>query len=166
VYFPRLVVPLAGLTSSLIKMLIQFALFVVVYIYYFAKGVPLHVDWSILLLPYLIFLLAFHAMSWGLVVSSMTTKYRDLTFLIGFGLQLFMYATPIIYPMSAAPAEYRDILSWNPLTPIFESFKYSCMGCGSFEWGGLLYSTFFMIITLFCSVVIFSRVERSFMDTI
>ena len=166
VYFPRLVVPLAGLTSNLIKMCIQFVLFIAVYIYFYTKGVPLRVDWSILLLPYLIFLLAFHAMSWGLVISALTTKYRDLTFLISFGLQLFMYATPIIYPLSAAPAKYRDILSWNPLTPIFESFKYSCMGCGSLEWGGLLYSTVFMIITLFCSVLIFSRVERNFMDTI
>ena len=112
VYFPRLVVPLSGITSNLI------------------------------------------------------TKYRDLTQLVTFGLQLFMYATPVIYPLNAAPEKYRDIIALNPLTPIFETFKYSCMGCGSLDWGGLAYSTLFMLSTLFCAVVIFSRVERNFMDTV
>ena len=93
-------------------------------------------------------------------------KYRDLTQLVTFGLQLFMYATPVIYPLNAAPEKYRDIIALNPLTPIFETFKYSCMGCGSLDWGGLAYSTLFMLSTLFCSVVIFSRVERNFMDTV
>ena len=111
-------------------------------------------------------LIAFHAMSWGLIVSALTTKYRDLTQLVTFGLQLFMYATPVIYPLNAAPEKYRDIIALNPLTPIFETFKYSCMGCGSLDWGGLAYSTLFMLSTLFCSVVIFSRVERNFMDTV
>ena len=104
--------------------------------------------------------------SWGLIISALTTKYRDLTQLVTFGIQLFMYATPVIYPLSAAPEKYRDLISLNPLTPIFEAFKYSCMGCGSLDWGGLLYSTVFMCITLFLSVVIFSRVERNFMDTV
>ena len=121
---------------------------------------------ALLLFPFLIFLIAFHAMSWGLIVSALTTKYRDLTQLVAFGLQLFMYATPVIYPLSAAPEKYRDIIALNPLTPIFEAFKYSCMGCGSLDWGGLLYSTIFMLVTLFCAVVIFSRVERNFMDTV
>lgn len=166
VYFPRLVVPLAGMTSNLIKMLIQLGLFVVVYIYFYFSGAPLSISWSVILVPYLIALLAFHAMSWGLIISSMTTKYRDLVFLVNFGLQLFMYATPIIYPLSAAPVNYQFILKLNPLTPIFESFKYSCMGCGSLDWLGLAYSTLFMLATLFLSVVVFSRVERNFMDTI
>lgn len=166
VYFPRLVVPLAGLTSNLIKMLIQLGLFIVVYIYYLSTGVDLHVNWTIILFPFLVFLIAFHSLSWGLIISSMTTKYRDLKFLVGFGIQLFMYATPIIYPLSAAPDKYRAILELNPLTPIFEAFKYSCLGCGSLDWGGLLYSTIFMLVTLSISVVIFSRVERNFMDTV
>ena len=100
------------------------------------------------------------------IVRALTTKYRDLTQLVTFGLQLFMYATPVIYPLNAAPEKYRDIIALNPLTPIFETFKYSCMGCGSLDWGGLAYSTLFMLSTLFCSVVIFSRVERNFMDTV
>lgn len=166
VYFPRLVVPLAGITSNLIKFGIQLLLFIAMYIYYYAVGANLSINWTLLLFPFLIFLIAFHAMSWGLIISAMTTKYRDLTQLVTFGMQLFMYATPVIYPLSAAPEQYKHIIALNPLTPIFEAFKYSCMGCGSLDWGGLLYSTVFMLITLFFAVVIFSRTERNFMDTV
>lgn len=166
VYFPRLVVPLSGITSNLIKFGIQLLLFIGMYIYFYIQGAPLTINWAILLLPFLVFLIAFHAMSWGLIISALTTKYRDLTQLVTFGIQLFMYATPVIYPLSAAPEKYRDLIALNPLTPIFETFKYGCMGCGALDWGGLLYSTIFMIVTLFISVVIFSRVERNFMDTV
>lgn len=166
VYFPRLVVPLSGITSNLIKFGIQLLLFVSMYLFYWFRGAPLQVNWTLILFPFLIFLIAFHAMSWGLIISALTTKYRDLTQLVTFGIQLFMYATPVIYPLSAAPEKYRDLILLNPLTPIFEAFKYSCMGCGSLDWGGLLYSTMFMCVTLFLSVIIFSRVERNFMDTV
>mgnify|MGYP003312553870 FL=1 len=169
VYFPRLVVPLSAVTSNLIKMLIQLLIFVIVYIYYkfFTEaGQILEINASLLLFPGLIILLALHSMSWGLIVSSLTTKYRDLTFLVQFGIQLFMYATPVIYPLSAAPEKYRDIIALNPLTPIFEAFKYSTLSCGSLDWGGLLYSTVFMFVTLILSVIIFSRTERNFMDTV
>lgn len=166
VYFPRLVVPLAGVTSNLIKMLIQLLLFVIMYVGYLIAGTPLHVNATVLLFPFLVFLLAFHAMSWGLIISSLTTKYHDLTQLVGFGMQLFMYATPIIYPLSISTGKLRTLLEINPLTPIFEAFKYSTLSCGSLSWGGLLYSTLFMLATLFLSVIIFSRVERNFMDTV
>lgn len=166
VYFPRLVVPLSGITSNLIKFGIQLLLFMGMYIYFYIQGASLMINWAILLMPVLIFMIAFHAMSWGLIVSALTTKYRDLTQLVAFGIQLFMYATPVIYPLSAAPEKYRDLIALNPLTPIFEAFKYGCMGCGTLDWGGLLYSTVFMIVTLFISIVIFSRVERNFMDTV
>lgn len=169
VYFPRLVVPLSGATSNLLKMFIQLLLFIVIYIYYrfFTEGGQLlTINFSLLLSPFFILLLALHAMSWGLIISSWTTKYRDLKFLIQFGIQLFMYATPVIYPLSVSPEKYRDIIALNPLTPIFEAFRYSCLGCGSLDWGGLLYSTLFMLVTLFLSVVIFSRTERDFMDTV
>lgn len=167
VYFPRLVVPLSGITSNLIKMLIQLCIFVAIYIYY-ALFTPFEasLNLSLLLFPLLVFLTAMLGMSWGLIVSSLTTKYRDLKFLVQFGIQLFMYATPVIYPLSAAPGKYRDIIALNPLTSIFEAFKYSCLGCGSLDWGGLLYSTLFMFLTLFLSVIIFSRTERTFMDTV
>lgn len=169
VYFPRLVVPLSGATSNLLKMLIQLVMFIVVYVYYkffTPAGELLTVNCSLLLFPFLILLLAFHSISWGLLFTSLSTKYRDLKFLIQFGIQLFMYATPVIYPLSAAPEKYRDIIALNPLTPIFEAFKYSTLSCGSLDWVGLLYSTIFMLVTLFLSVVIFSRTERNFMDTV
>ena len=166
VYFPRLVVPLAGLTSNLVKMMIQLLLFIIVYIGYRIAGVVLPLNWTLLLFPFLVLLLAFHALSWGLIISSITSKYRDLKFLVSFGLQLFMYATPVIYPLSVASGRMRTALELNPLTPIFEAFKYSCLGCGSLSWGGLLYSTVFMAVTLFFSVLVFNRVERNFMDTV
>ena len=166
VYFPRLVVPLAGLTSNLIKMGIQLGLFILVYIGYLIAGTPLQVNAALLLFPFCLLLLAGHALSWGLIVSSVTSKYRDLKFLVSFGIQLFMYATPIIYPMSAATGRIGKILWLNPLSPIFEAFKYGCLGCGSLSWGGLLYSTLFMLVTLFLAVIVFNSVERNFMDTV
>ena len=168
VYFPRLIVPLSGVTSGLLKMLIQLCIFIVIYLYYVLTlpAGTLQINASLLLFPVLIFMLAMHGMSWGLIISSMTTKYRDMKFLVQFGIQLFMYATPVIYPLSAAPEKYRDIIALNPLTPIFEAFKYGCLGCGSFDWSALLYSSLFMLVTLFLAVIIFSRTERNFMDTV
>ena len=166
VYFPRLVVPLAGLTSNLLKLLIQLVLFILVYIGYRIAGVQLPIRPALLLFPLLVLLLAFHALSWGLIISSVTSKYRDLKFLVAFGLQLFMYATPIIYPLSAATGRIRTALELNPLTPIFEAFKYGCLGCGTLSWGGLLYSTVFMLVMLFIALIVFNRVERNFMDTV
>lgn len=166
VYFPRLVVPLSGITSNLIKFGIQLILFIAIYLYYYIQGVNLTINWSIILFPVLILMIALHAMSWGLIISALTTKYRDLTQLVAFGIQLFMYATPVIYPLSAAPEKYRIFISLNPLTPIFEAFKYSCMGSGSLNWIGLGYSFIVLLITLFLSIIIFNRVERNFMDTV
>lgn len=168
IYFPRLVVPLSNATSNLLKMFIQLLLFGCIYIYYYftLPSGTLSINLSILLFPFLVILLAFHSISWGLIFTSLSTKYRDLKFLIQFGIQLFMYATPVIYPLSAAPENYRDIISLNPLTPIFEAFKFSTLSCGSLDWGGLLYSTIFMIVTLFFSIIIFSRTEKTFMDTV
>ena len=168
VYFPRLVVPLSGVTSGLLKMFIQLGIFIVIYIYYMLV-LPvgtLNINATLLLFPILIFMIAMHGMSWGLIISSMITKYRDMKFFVQFAIQLFMYATPVIYPLSAAPEKYRAIIAINPLTPIFEAFKYGCLGCGSLDWSGLLYSAIFMCIALFFAVVIFSRTERNFMDTV
>lgn len=169
VYFPRLVVPLSIATSNLLKMLIQLVLFILVYLYFkfFTQaGQFLTPHSSLLILPLLVVLLALHSMSWGLIISSLTTKYRDLKFLIQFGIQLFMYATPVIYPLSAAPEKYREIIALNPLTPIFEAFKYSCLSCGLLDWNGFLYSILFMLVSLSLSVIIFNRTERNFMDTV
>lgn len=166
VYFPRLVIPLAQITSNFLKMGISLALFVILYVWYLLNGAPLHVSWALCLFPLLMLMLAFHAFSWGLIISAITTKYRDLKILIEFGMQLFMYATPIVYPLSAMPERYRPIIELNPLTSIFEAFKYGCMGCGQLNWSGLLYSILFMIVMVVFSVLVFNRVERNFIDSI
>lgn len=166
VYFPRLIIPLSQITSNFLKMGISLGLFIVIYIWYWLNGAPLHINWSLCLFPLLMVLLALHALSWGLVVSVMTTKYRDFKIMLDFLMSLFMYATPVVYPLSAMPEKYKPIIELNPLTPIFETFKYGCMGCGSLEWGGLIYSTVFMLVMLLFSVLVFNRVERNFMDTV
>jgi lipopolysaccharide transport system permease protein len=167
VYFPRLVVPLSSCTSNLIRMLIQLLMFIAIYIYYIATGqFAATLSFSVMLFPLFILMTGLHAMSWGLLFSSWTTKYRDLKFLISFGIQLLMYATPVIYPLSFAPERYRFILELNPLTPIFEAFKYSCLGTGTFSFIGLIYSLIFLCVTMFFSVIIFNRTEQRFMDTV
>lgn len=166
VYFPRLIVPLAGITSNLLKAGIQLAMFIILYVYFCIRGAELHVTWALSLFPLLVMMVACHALSWGLVISSMTYKYRDLNILVGFGMNLLMYATPVVYPLSAMPEKYKLLIELNPLTPIFEAFRYGCMGCGTVDWGGLLYSAGCMALTLFVAVVVFSRVERNFMDAV
>lgn len=166
VYFPRLVVPLSGIVSNLVKFGIHLCLFIIIYLYYYLQGVNLIISWTILLFPVLVLMIAFHAMTWGLIISALTTKYRDLTQLVSFGMQLFMYLTPVVYPLSATPQKYYLFISLNPLTPIFEAFRYSCMGRGILNWEGLCYSFIFLLCSLFLSVIIFSRVERNFMDTV
>ena len=167
VYFPRLVVPLSSITSNLIRMLIQLLMFILIYAYYIIAGkFSFSFSFSFLLAPVLIAMIGLHAMSWGLIITSLTTKYRDLNMLIGFGVQLLMYATPVIYPMSFAPAQYQVYLNLNPLSPIFEAFKYSCLGVGTFSASGLLYSATFLCITMFFAVIIFNRTEQRFMDTV
>ena len=169
VYFPRLVVPLSIVISNLIKMTIQFALFLVVYIYYFASGVDFHINATICLVPLLIMMLGGLGLGFGMIISSMTTKYRDLRFLITFGVQLWMYATPVIYPLSVMKETYPKyiwVLVANPLTAILETFKYAFTGVGVFSWLYLGYSFAFTIIILTLGIIIFNRVQRSFMDVI
>lgn len=166
VYFHRLVVPLANATSNLVKFLIQLGLFLAIYAYFLCRGMQPSITWAVVLLPLLVMLVGIFSIAWGMIMSSVTTKYRDLTLLITFGIQLFMYATPVIYPMSAAPDKYRAILQLNPLSPVFEAFRYGCLGCGSLEVSGLFYAVAFTLLSLFCAVLIFNRVERVFMDTV
>lgn len=169
VYFPRLVVPLSIVISNLIKMAIQFTLFLVVYIYYFASGVDFHINATICLVPILITMLGGLGLGFGMIISSMTTKYRDLRFLITFGVQLWMYATPVIYPLSVMKETYPKyiwVLVANPLTAILETFKYAFTGVGVFNWLYLAYSIAFTAIVLTLGIIIFNRVQRSFMDVI
>ena len=150
-------------------MTIQFALFLVVYIYYFASGVDFHINATICLVPLLIMMLGGLGLGFGMIISSMTTKYRDLRFLITFGIQLWMYATPVIYPLSVMKETYPKyiwVLVANPLTAILETFKYAFTGVGVFNWLYLGYSFAFTIIILTFGIIIFNRVQRSFMDVI
>jgi len=166
VYFPRLIVPLSTVASNLVRMFIQFLLFVAVYVFYLIKGVHVEPNIYILLVPVLIIMLAGLSLGFGIIISSLTTKYRDLTILFNFIVQLWMYATPIIYPLSTMPPDRQWIMALNPLTSIIEAFKYGTMGVGTFSWGQLAYSFGFMVVLLAVGIVIFNKVQRTFMDTI
>ena len=169
VYFPRLIVPLSITITGLIKMFIQFAVFVIVYIYFVAKGSPIAPNIFALLLPVLLLILAALSLGFGIIISSMTTKYRDLKFLITFTIQLLMYATPVIYPLSVMEGNYKKymwLIQANPLTAVLETFKYGFLGQGTFSWFALGYSLIFSIVVLLLGILIFNKVERSFMDVI
>jgi lipopolysaccharide transport system permease protein len=166
VYFPRLIVPLATISSNLVRMGIQFVLFIAVYVYYLLGKVQVFPNWYALLIPVLILMLAGLALGFGILISSMTTKYRDLTFLFSFIVQLWMYATPIIYPLSTISPEKRWIMVLNPVTSIVETFKYGTMGVGTVSWVHLGYSFGFMLVLLAVGVIVFNKVQRSFMDTV
>ena len=167
VYFPRMVVPISTVLSNLLRFSIQVVLFVAFWIYYFVTGSDICLNWTILLLPALIFMLAGLGLGFGILISSMTTKYRDLSILFSFIVSLWMYATPIVYPISMITSEkLRLIIMLNPMTSIIEAFKYATLGQGYFSWGALGYSFAFMSILLVWGIVIFNKVQRSFMDTV
>lgn len=166
VYFPRLIMPLSVLISNLIKLGIQLLLFIIIWLYYLFSTNSVHPNIYILLTPFLLLIIAGLGLGFGLIISSLTTKYRDLTFLIGFGIQLLMYATPVIYPLSAIPQKYKTIILLNPMTSIIEAFKYAFIGIGFFNWLYILYSLGCMITILFLGIIIFNKVGKSFMDTV
>lgn len=169
VYFPRLIVPFSIVISNMVKMGIQLVLFLVVYAYYFIVLGTFEINWTIVLFPLLLLMLASLGLGFGLVISSLTTKYRDLRFLITFGVQLWMYATPVIYPLSVMKQNYPDkiwVIVANPLTAIIETFKYGFTGVGVFEWNYLLYSFVMSIAVLLLGIIVFNRVQKNFMDVI
>ena len=167
VYFPRMVVPISTVISNLLRFAIQILLFVVIYLYFWMSGADVVLTWAMLLMPLLIVMLAGLGLGFGILVSSLTTKYRDLTILFTFIVQLWMYATPIVYPISMVTNEtLRTIIMLNPMTAVVEAFKYSTLGQGYFSWGALSYSFVFMSVLLLWGTVIFNKVQRSFMDTV
>ncbi|WP_419803151.1 ABC transporter permease [Mucilaginibacter sp.] len=166
VYFPRLIMPLSIVLSNLVRFGVQFLLFIMVMIFYAVKGAHFHLTWAITLFPLVVVLMASMGLGLGMIISAMTTKYRDLAFLITFGIQLLMYATPIIYPLSAAPAKYIWLISLNPMSELIEIFRYGFLGRGSFSWGALGYSTIMTVAFLMLGTVIFNKVEKSFVDTV
>ena len=167
VYFPRLVVPLSTVISNLVKFGVQILLFIAVYLYFIFKGYDISPNWAIVLLPLYVVMLAGFGLGFGILISSMTTKYRDLTILFTFVVQLWMYGTPIVYPLSMVPeGTLRKLILINPVTSIIEGFKYGAFGEGYFSWLALGYSFAFMAVLLIFGVVIFNKVQRSFMDTV
>lgn len=174
VYFPRIITPLANVTSNLLRFGIQMGLFIVVYIIYgIMGGCPAHPNWYLLLFPVLVLMMAGLAMGFGLVITSMTTKYRDLNILFSFLTSLWMYATPIVYPLSmvkgkvAAGFDLYTIMCINPVTPVLETFKYGALTAGEFiGWGWLGYSLAFIVVLNAFGIVIFNKTQKSFMDTV
>jgi len=167
VYFPRLVIPLSTVMSNIIKFLIQFFLLLVVLVYFGIKEGHFYFGISWLLVPVLVVMMAGMGLGLGIIISSLTTKYRDFAVLMGFAVQLLMYATPVAYPLSFIKGKsYEWLIRTNPLTPIVEGFRYAIFGKGSFDILHLMYSGIFILATLLFGAIIFNRVERSFMDTV
>jgi lipopolysaccharide transport system permease protein len=168
VYFPRLVTPLSDVISNLLRFGIQFGLFLVVYLYYVIfTDVQIHTNWYVLMLPILVLMLAGLALGFGILFSSMTTKYRDLQLLLSFFVSLWMYATPVIYPLSTITnPTLRMVMQLNPLTGIVEFFKYGMLGVGVHDWWMLGYSFAFMVVLMAIGIIVFNKVQKSFMDTV
>jgi lipopolysaccharide transport system permease protein len=165
VYFPRLVVPISVVISNLFKFFLQMAMFMIFWIYYFLKG-QVTMRTESILFPLLVLLMASIGLGMGIIFSSLTTKYRDLNYFIGFGVTLLMYITPIIYPLSAIPEVYKPYLFLNPIAPIIEAFRYGFTGAGTFSWGGLGFSAMFAGLVLFWGIILFNQTEKTFMDTV
>lgn len=167
VYFPRLVMPLSTVLSNLVRFGIQLSLLVGVMACFALRGDSLHFGWSWLLIPFLVALMAGMGLGLGIIISSLTTKYRDLQVLLGFAVQLLMYATPIAYPMSFLKEKpFAAWIAWNPLSPIVEAFRFALFGTTDFNPASLAYSTVVMAALLMAGLVLFNRVERTFMDTV
>ena len=166
VYFPRIIVPLSKVINNLLKFFIQLILFLILYAFFYLNGFGFSLGWTFILLPLLLIQMAFTGLGFGMIVSSLTTKYKDLTFLINFAVQLLMYASPIVYPISIVPEKYKWIIMLNPFTSIIEIFKNSVFGTGYINIYWILYSFCFSIIVFLIGLIIFNKVEKSFIDTI
>lgn len=167
VYFPRLVTPISITISNLIKFAIQFGLVIAMMLYYHFNGFPVHVNWRWIGIPFLVLMMAGISLGLGIIISSLTTKYKDLSYLLTFAVQLGMYATPVAYPMSfIAQSKIGQIIQWNPLTSLFEAFRYCLYKSGDIVIPGIIYSLLFMVVSLLIGITLFNKVESSFMDTV
>jgi lipopolysaccharide transport system permease protein len=166
IYFPRLAVPVSILISNLIAFAIQFSLFLAFLLYFGLAGAEIRPNRLIFATPVLVLMMAGFGLGFGIIISALTTRYRDLQYLVVLGAQLLMYATPVIYPVSAVPEKYQWLLAANPITPIIESFRFAFLGAGTVEFPHLLYSFGAMGGVLFIGLILFNQVERTFMDTV
>lgn len=166
VYFPRLIVPISIVLTNLLTLGIQLCLFIIFWISYYARGANIHLTAWIFTIPFLVLQMAALGLGLGILISSMTTKYRDLNFVVGFGVQLWMYATPIVYPMSQIPEKWQWLFSLNPMAAIVEIFRLAFLGTGSvqlWQWGVSISVTAIILLT---GIILFSRIEKTFMDTV
>lgn len=169
VYFPRLIMPLSIVVSNLVRFGVQMLLFVLLIAYYYFIGANFNMSWATCLFPVVVILMALLGLGAGMIISAMTTKYRDLAFLVSFGVQLLMYATTVIYPLSEAINKYPKyawIIKYNPMTPIIETFRFGFLGEGSFSWASLGNATGITLLFLILGIIIFNKVERNFVDTV
>lgn len=166
VYFPRIIMPLSIVTSNLVRFGVQMLLFFAVMGYFAAVGADFRVTWAALLFPVLVLMMALLGLGTGLIITAMTTKYRDLSFLVHFGVQLLMYVTTVIYPLSAAPEEYRNLIELNPMTGIIEALRYAFLGRGEFSAWSLSYSGAVAVALMVLGTVIFNKTEKNFVDTV
>ena len=166
VYFPRLIMPLSIVVSNLVRFGVQFLLFVLMMLYYYFHHANFHITTAIVLFPLLVLLIALLGLGLGLIITALTTKYRDLAFLISFGVQLMMYATTVIYPLSAAPTKYKFLIGLNPMTGIIEAFRYGFLGRGVISFNTLGYAIIVTVVSLILGVIIFNKTEKTFVDTV
>jgi lipopolysaccharide transport system permease protein len=166
VYFPRLIIPLSIVVSNLVRFGVQLLLLIVAMVYFAIKGADFGVTYAILFFPVLVILMALLGLGTGLIITAITTKYKDLTFLITFGVQLLMYGTTIIYPLSAAPEQFKKYIELNPMTGIIEAFRFAFLGKGEFTLWSVGYSALFTLVFLFLGIIIFNKTEKNFVDTI
>jgi lipopolysaccharide transport system permease protein len=166
VYFPRLIMPLSIIASNLVKFSVQLLLLVIMMAWYLIKGDEVHPNSYALLFPVIVLLMALQSLGWGLLITAMTTKYRDLAFLVAFGVQLAMYATPIVYPLSATPKPFDQFIRFNPLSGLVETLRYGLLGSGQFYAFEFWYSVAASVIILIIGVFIFNKVEKNFVDTV
>ena len=167
VYFPRIIVPLSVIITNLFKFGIQLLLFLGIWCYYLViMPETIQPTFEIVYLPVLILIMAMLGLGFGTLISAMTTKYRDLANLVGFGVQLMMYASPIIYPLSSVSDKMAFYLKLNPMTSVIHNFKVAFLGAGDFDYYGMLYSFVFGLIILILGLIVFTRVEKSFIDTV
>lgn len=166
VYFPRVVLPLSVVVSNLLKFGVQFLLFIGILVFYAFTTEQVHPNWYVLLTPLFILIMALLGLGFGILFSSFTTKYKDLGFLIGFGIQLAMYASPVIIPLASFPEKYKWVALVNPMTSIIEGFRYAYLGTGAMHLDLLGYSAGFAVLVLLIGLALFNKVEKSFMDTV
>lgn len=166
VYFPRIIMPLSIVCSNLIKFSIYLFILLLMMAWYIYRGHALSINYCALLLPVLLLLMGMLGLGIGMIVSSLTTRYRDLAYFIGFAVQLLMWASPVVYPLSAVPSHFKWIVGKNPMTPIIEAFRYGFLGSGSFSWSALATSAFMIVIISILGIVFFNKSERTFIDTI